>query len=114
MSDTWRTQSAADLGRGIETGAICPVALTECFLDAIDAHPLSPRIYARTMRRQAEDTAMAARRRARMGLRRGPLDGVPVSWKDLFDTAGVATEAGSALLQGRVPAPGCRRWARRT
>tara|TARA_R110002074_G_scaffold53208_4_gene133697 strand:+ start:793 stop:2127 length:1335 start_codon:yes stop_codon:yes gene_type:complete len=104
MSDTWRTQSAADLGRGIETGAICPVALTECFLDAIDAHPLSPRIYARTMRRQAEDTAMAARRRARMGLRRGPLDGVPVSWKDLFDTAGVATEAGSALLQGRVPA----------
>ncbi|MFN6978854.1 MAG: amidase, partial [Gemmobacter sp.] len=38
------------------------------------------------------------------GLRRGPLDGVPVSWKDLFDTAGIATEAGSALLRGRVPA----------
>jgi aspartyl-tRNA(Asn)/glutamyl-tRNA(Gln) amidotransferase subunit A len=29
---------------------------------------------------------------------------VPVSWKDLFDTAGVATEAGTALLKGRVPA----------
>uniref|UniRef100_UPI0037C5D248 amidase n=1 Tax=Roseovarius salis TaxID=3376063 RepID=UPI0037C5D248 len=37
------------------------------------------------------------------GLRRGPLDGVPVSWKDLFDSAGTATEAGSALLAGRVP-----------
>jgi aspartyl-tRNA(Asn)/glutamyl-tRNA(Gln) amidotransferase subunit A len=36
-------------------------------------------------------------------MRRGVLDGVPLSWKDLFDTAGVATEAGSALLQGRVP-----------
>jgi aspartyl-tRNA(Asn)/glutamyl-tRNA(Gln) amidotransferase subunit A len=31
------------------------------------------------------------------------LDGVPISWKDLFDTAGVATEAGSKLLEGRVP-----------
>jgi aspartyl-tRNA(Asn)/glutamyl-tRNA(Gln) amidotransferase subunit A len=28
---------------------------------------------------------------------------VPVSWKDLFDTAGVVTEAGSDLLKGRVP-----------
>jgi aspartyl-tRNA(Asn)/glutamyl-tRNA(Gln) amidotransferase subunit A len=29
---------------------------------------------------------------------------VPISWKDLFDTAGTATEAGSALLKDRVPA----------
>jgi aspartyl-tRNA(Asn)/glutamyl-tRNA(Gln) amidotransferase subunit A len=28
---------------------------------------------------------------------------VPISWKDLFDTAGVATEAGSKLLAGRIP-----------
>jgi aspartyl-tRNA(Asn)/glutamyl-tRNA(Gln) amidotransferase subunit A len=28
---------------------------------------------------------------------------VPLSWKDLFDTAGTATEAGTALLRGRVP-----------
>jgi aspartyl-tRNA(Asn)/glutamyl-tRNA(Gln) amidotransferase subunit A len=30
-------------------------------------------------------------------------NGPEVSWKDVFDTAGVATEAGSALLSGRVP-----------
>lgn len=103
MSDTWRSSSAADLGRGIDAGEICPVDLTECFLDAIQAHPHRDRIYARTMSAQAKDVAMAARNRAKMGLRRGPLDGVPVSWKDLFDTAGVGTEAGSALLKGRVP-----------
>lgn len=103
MSDVWRAMSAADLGRGIAAGDICPVALAECFLDAIAAHPHRDRIYARTMRQQAFDTAAAARARARAGLRLGPLDGVPVSWKDLFDTAGVATEAGSALLAGRVP-----------
>lgn len=31
------------------------------------------------------------------------LDGLPISWKDLFDTADVFTEPGSALLKGRVP-----------
>lgn len=99
----WRAMTAADLGRGIETGAICPVALAEAFLDAIRSDPEAGRIYARTMERQALDVAMGARARAKAGLRRGPLDGVPVAWKDLFDTAGVATEAGSALLAGRVP-----------
>lgn len=100
----WRGMTAADLGRGIGAGTICPVALTEAFLAAIAADPNTPRIYARTMERQALDAAMGARARAKAGLRRGPLDGVPVAWKDLFDTAGVATEAGSALLRGRVPA----------
>jgi aspartyl-tRNA(Asn)/glutamyl-tRNA(Gln) amidotransferase subunit A len=99
----WRAMTAAELGRGIGAGTICPVALTEAFLEAIAADPQAPRIYARTMGRQALDTAMGARARAKAGLRRGPLDGVPVAWKDLFDTAGVATEAGSALLAGRVP-----------
>jgi aspartyl-tRNA(Asn)/glutamyl-tRNA(Gln) amidotransferase subunit A len=47
--------------------------------------------------------AGAARLRAQTGQRLSPLDGVPISWKDLFDTAGVATEAGSALLKGRMP-----------
>ena len=99
----WRAMTAAELGRGIGAGTICPVALTEAFLEAIAEDPHAPRIYARTMGRQALDTARGARARAKAGLRRGPLDGVPVAWKDLFDTAGVGTEAGSALLAGRVP-----------
>ncbi|MCC5985928.1 MAG: amidase [Rhodobacteraceae bacterium] len=103
MQDQWRKMSAAALGRGIGAGDICPLALAETFLDAIDRHPQGAGIYARTLRARAMDEAMAARSRARAGLRRGPLDGVPVSWKDLFDTAGVATESGSALLKGRVP-----------
>ncbi len=103
MRATWREMGAAELGRGIEAGDICPVALAEGFLAAAEAHPHRDRIFARMMPQQALDAAMAARSRARAGLRRGPLDGVPVSWKDLFDTTGVATEAGSALLKGRVP-----------
>ena len=51
---------------------------------------------------------MAARARAKNGVRRGLLDGVPISWKNLFDSAGVVTKAGSMLLEGRVPRRRCR------
>ncbi len=99
----WSNMTAADLGRAIGKGTINAVELVEFFLDKIDRHELAPRIYARTTAVRARGEAMAAAGRAKQGLRRGPLDGVPLSWKDLFDTAGVATEAGSALLRGRTP-----------
>lgn len=103
MSDSWLWMTGAALGRGIEAGEIDPRELAEVYLDAIETQPDAAAIYARLTPVRARAEADAARERARTGLRRGPLDGVPVSWKDLFDTAGTATEAGSALLRGRVP-----------
>ncbi|GHF34196.1 amidase [Seohaeicola zhoushanensis] len=99
----WLSMTAADLGREIGAGRIDPVALAETYLDAIKAHPMTGRIYARLTEERAMSEAIAAHDRAKAGRRRSPLDGVPISWKDLFDTAGVGTEAGSLLLEGRVP-----------
>lgn len=99
----WLTMTAADLGRGIAAGQIDPVALCKTYLDAIDAHPMRDRIYARVTHERALTEAQAAAMRAKSGHRLSPLDGVPISWKDLFDSAGTATEAGSKLLEGRVP-----------
>lgn len=101
--DRWLSMSAAALGRGIEDGSIDPVDLTETYLTAIDTHPLRDRIYARVTADRARAEAQAASKRAKAGLRKSPLDGVPISWKDLFDTAGIVTEAGTALLKDRVP-----------
>ena len=103
MGKDWLTRSASDQGRAIGDGSLHAVELTEAYLDAMARHSETGRIYARTTIERARAEAMAAHGRARAGLRRGPLDGVPVSWKDLFDSAGVATEAGSALLRGRLP-----------
>ena len=103
MIDGWNRMSAAALGREIGAGHLDPVALTEAFLDAIDQHQHRDLIFARTTAKRALSEAGAARRRAKDGVRRGVLDGVPISWKDLFDTAGTVTEAGSRLLKGRVP-----------
>ncbi|MDU9005112.1 amidase [Sedimentitalea todarodis] len=103
----WLTQSAGALGRGIAGGDIDPVALTQTYLDAIDAHPLRDRIFARVTHDRAMAEARAAKERAQSGRRLSPLDGVPISWKDLFDSAGIATESGSALLKDRVPDADC-------
>ncbi|MEY4698327.1 MAG: hypothetical protein RIT14_2755, partial [Pseudomonadota bacterium] len=103
MSETWRNMRAAELGREIGAGRINPVDLAELHLEAISRHPLADRIFARLTPARARAEAMAAQGRARKGFRKGLLDGVPISWKDLFDTADVATEAGSALLRNRVP-----------
>ncbi|MCG6883146.1 MAG: amidase [Silicimonas sp.] len=101
--DNWLTTSAAEQGRAIEAGKIDPRDLTEAYLAAIGAHPFAERIYARLTADRARAEAAAAADRAKRGLRRSLLDGVPISWKDLYDTAGVATESGTALLEGRVP-----------
>jgi len=103
MNKSWGNMSALGLGAAISRGKINPVELAEFFLDKIASHPLGPRIYARTTPARARGEALAAAARAKSGQRRGVLDGVPISWKDNFDTAGIVTEAGSALLAHRTP-----------
>ena len=96
----WLKLSAADQGRAIAKGDLDPVALAEAYLDA--AKPRTD-IYASLPKSRALTEAKAARQRQKENRRHGPLDGVSISWKDLFDTAGHITEAGSKLLEGRVP-----------
>lgn len=103
MSLNWQDKNASELGRMIGAGEIDPVDLTQAVLDAIETHEMSDRIYARLTRDRALAEAKAASDRAKSGARLSALDGVPISWKDLFDTAGVATEAGTALLKDRIP-----------
>jgi aspartyl-tRNA(Asn)/glutamyl-tRNA(Gln) amidotransferase subunit A len=112
--DDWLWMSACALGRGIGAGEIDPVALTEAYLAAAEAHAHRDRIYTTLTRGRALAEAEAAAHRARHGVRRGLLDGVPISWKDLFDSAGTATEAGTRLLEGRVPGADAEVLARAT
>jgi aspartyl-tRNA(Asn)/glutamyl-tRNA(Gln) amidotransferase subunit A len=54
-------------------------------------------------RAAARSAATELDREAREGRLRGPLHGVPIGIKDIFCTAGLATEAGSKALAGFVP-----------
>ena len=101
--EEWLSAPAAEMGRAIEGGTLDPLDLTEAFLARASGTPEGSQIYARLTADRAREEAAAARDRARRGMRLSPLDGVPISWKDLFDSAGTATEAGTPLLAGRVP-----------
>jgi len=99
----YEAMTAAGIGREIEAGRAEPQEIAEAFLDAIRNHPDSSDIYVRLCEDRTLAEAERASARAKSGTRNGPLDGVPVSWKDLFDTKGIATESGSPLLYGRIP-----------
>jgi aspartyl-tRNA(Asn)/glutamyl-tRNA(Gln) amidotransferase subunit A len=56
---------------------------------------------------QTAESALAEAKRADAdlanGVDRGPLHGIPIALKDLYDTAGVRTTAGSRIFADRVP-----------
>ena len=103
MTQSWLKMTACELGRGIDNGSISPIALVKTYLEAIRNHPLNNDIYARISSERALKEATAAEIRAKTNNRLSLLDGVPISWKDLFDSKGINTEAGSMLLSGRIP-----------
>ncbi len=96
--------SVADASARIAGGELSPVRLAEAVFARIEATEPQINAYVRLMRASALDEAAAAEARAQRGERLGPLDGIPVAVKDLYDTAGVVTAAGTALYRERVPA----------
>ncbi len=100
-------KTASELGREIAAGKLDPVELLQSMLADINAHPARDQIFASLTPERAKEEAQAARGRQKDGTLKSPLDGVPISWKDLFDTKDHLTEAGSKLLEGRVPEKDC-------
>lgn len=98
----WKRPSACDIGRAIGERTQCPIELTEKYLSAIEDHPNRDEIYVRLCPDRARAEAKAAALRAQAGVRKHILDGVPISWKDLFDVAGFPTEGGSRLFAGQM------------
>jgi amidase len=82
---------------------LSPVEVTTAMLERVQA--LEPRLHAFV--RVTADRALADARRAEAemgaGQWRGPLHGVPIALKDIIDTAGIPTEAGTKVLAGRTP-----------
>ena len=107
-------KTALELGRAYEAGKADPREVAEEFLERAGLLDPDARVYVRLLERRARAEAEAASGRARRGLRRHALDGVPLSWKDLFDVAGEVTAAGSLALKSRVPARDAEVLARAT
>jgi aspartyl-tRNA(Asn)/glutamyl-tRNA(Gln) amidotransferase subunit A len=95
-------RSAAAIGRLIAKGGLDPVEAAEFFLERIERDRGNPSFILVTRERALAEAA-ASRERHREGRPAGPLDGVPIAWKDLVDMAGERTTAGSALFAESPP-----------
>jgi aspartyl-tRNA(Asn)/glutamyl-tRNA(Gln) amidotransferase subunit A len=102
MIENLEKQAAAEIGRLIAAGSLDPVEVAEFFLDRIERDRKNPSFILVTRKRALEEAA-ASRKRHREGRAAGPLDGVPIAWKDLVDMAGARTTAGSALYAESPP-----------
>ncbi len=95
--------SASEAARLIRDGAISSEQLVESCLARVREVDAEIQAWAFLDPDHALEQARAADDRKRQGLPIGPLHGVPVGVKDIFDTADMPTENGSALHAGRTP-----------
>lgn len=94
-----------DLQRKLDAGVTSSVALVENALARIaDPAGEGARAFTAVWPEQALAAARASDTLRQAGLARSPLEGVPVSVKDLFDVAGKVTKAGSAVRRNAEPA----------
>ena len=94
-----------DLQQALSSNKTSSVQLTQAALDRInDPDGEGLQAFTRVYADQALQAARASDLLRKAGLARSPLEGLPVSVKDLFDVAGDRTLAGSVVLKDQPPA----------
>ena len=95
--------SIAEASKLIAAKQLSPVELTRLCLDRV--RKLDPALHSFLL--VTEDRAMAdakaAEARMMSATLKGPLDGIPIGHKDIYNTAGIRTTAHSRLLEHNVP-----------
>jgi aspartyl-tRNA(Asn)/glutamyl-tRNA(Gln) amidotransferase subunit A len=83
------------------------VDLVRACLDRITRHDRELGAFITLTADSALDEAKRADADLANGVDRGPLHGIPIALKDLYDTAGIRTTAGSRIFADRVPERDC-------
>ena len=93
----------AEASARIRAGSLSPVALTEAYLDRIRALDGTLHAFIRVLANEALEEARHAEAAIATGGWKGPLHGIPIGIKDIYNTAGIATTGHSALFRDHVP-----------
>jgi aspartyl-tRNA(Asn)/glutamyl-tRNA(Gln) amidotransferase subunit A len=94
----------AEAGRQIAARKLSPVELTRACLDRVNAVDTTLHSFLLLTEERALADARAAEERMQAGALKGPLDGIPIGHKDIYNTAGIRTTGHSKLLEDNVPA----------
>ena len=90
----------AELVKGQE---LSPVALVEACLARIEKYNPATNAFITVLADEARAQAKKAESEIKSGMYRGPLHGIPVAFKDMYDTEGIKTTAGFKYFKNRVP-----------
>ena len=93
----------ASAARMIRVGELSPVELTRAVLDRVESLNDRMAMFITVTADHAMARAEAAERALKDKADLGALHGVPISLKDLFDTKGIRTTAGSRVFADRFP-----------
>jgi aspartyl-tRNA(Asn)/glutamyl-tRNA(Gln) amidotransferase subunit A len=109
MKDLWSAWKLdiAAVGSRISDKSVSPVALTEMMLDRIARIDPLVLSYVRVLTDDALRSAEVAEREIAGGEYRGPLHGIPIAIKDIYDIKGVKTTACSKVRENYVPDRDC-------
>jgi aspartyl-tRNA(Asn)/glutamyl-tRNA(Gln) amidotransferase subunit A len=94
------TLSLGELAHAYREGSLTPTGVLDAYLDRLEIGP----IYRLLTPDRAAGQAREAERLFAAGVDIGPLQGVPLAIKDLLDTRGDVTAAGSTVLSRNPPA----------
>ena len=99
--------SAGELSRLIRDRQVSPVEVVDAHLARIEATEPTLNSFITLLPDHAREAARRAEAQIQAGNYRGPLHGIPVGLKDLFNTAGVRTTSGSRTLDTFIPKEDC-------
>ena len=93
----------AEAARLIEQRELSPVELVDSRLDRIARLDGRLNSFIRLLADEARAAARAAEAEIAAGKYRGPLHGIPIGLKDIYETAAIATTGHSKVMQDHVP-----------
>lgn len=103
MSDDLAAASAVELAELVRRREVSPVELVDLYASRIEEHNPQLGAYLTLALEGAREDARRIESAAAAGAELPPFAGVPISIKDLNDTAGIRTTHGCAAFSDRVP-----------
>ncbi|MCD5403955.1 MAG: Asp-tRNA(Asn)/Glu-tRNA(Gln) amidotransferase GatCAB subunit A, partial [Dehalococcoidia bacterium] len=99
--------SAGDLSKLVEKKEVSPVEIIDAHLARIEATEPVLNSFITLLAEESRTAARQAEKDIQAGRYKGPLHGIPVGLKDLYNTAGVRTTSGSKIFDNFIPEEDC-------
>ena len=99
--------SAGDLSKLVKNKEVSPVEIIDAHLTRIEATEPVLNSFITLLAEESRPAARQAEKDIQAGRYKGPLHGIPVGLKDLYNTAGVRTTSGSKIFDTFVPEEDC-------